>query len=96
MSTITPEDVKYIASLSRIHLRDEEIASLNTNLERILDYIEKLNKADISKVEATSHVLPVKNVFRKDKARPSLKQDEALQIAVEKHAGAFKVPKVIE
>ena len=93
---ITPKDVKYIASLSRIHLRDEEIEELTKNLENILHYIAKLEKLDVSKVEPTSHVLPLKNVFREDKVKPSLTQEEALKIAVDKHHGAFKVPKVIE
>lgn len=93
---ITAKDVQYIANLSRIHLRDEEIAELTKNLEHILHYIAKLEKLDVSKVEPTSHVIPMKNVFRQDVVTPSLSQEEALKIAVEKHQGSFKVPKVIE
>ena len=36
------------------------------------------------------------NVSRPDEVKPSLKQEEALKIAVETIDGAFKVPKVIE
>ena len=93
---ITEKDVKYIASLSRIHLRDEEIDKLTKNLEDILHYVEKLEKLDISNTEPTTHVLPLKNVYREDKVHTSLKQLEALKIAVEHYNGSFKVPKVIE
>ncbi len=93
---ITTKDVKYIASLSRLHLKEDEIGLLTKNLEDILHYIAKLKKTDVSKIAPTTHALPLKNVYREDKIVPSLTQKEALSISVEKHKGAFKVPKIIE
>ena len=93
---ISEKDVKYVASLARIHLSDDEIAGLTKNLEKILHYMEKLNKLDVSGVEPTSHVLPLQNVTRDDVVMPSLDQKTVLQMAVEKESGSFKVPKVIE
>ena len=93
---ITEKDVEYIASLSRIHLRQEEIVDLTQNLEKILNHIKKLKEADISNIEATSHVLTLNNVYRDDKIYPSLKQTDVLKMAVSTHQGSFKVPKVIE
>ena len=96
MKTITEKDVRTIASLSRIYLRDEEIQRLTKDLEGILDYIAKLEKLDTSLVEPTSHVLPLRNVFREDVFKESLGQKDVLKIAVEQTQGSFKVPKVIE
>ena len=96
MKVISKETAKKIASLSRIYLEDHEAEVLAKDLENILHYIEKISALDISQVDPTSHVLPLKNVFHKDIVKPSLTQDEALSIAVEKDKGAFKVPKVIE
>lgn len=93
---ITEKDVRYIAALARIHLKDDEVNHLTQDLEAILGYIAKLNKLDVANVEPTSHVLPMKNVYRDDIIKPSLPQKEALRIAVEQAKGAFKVPKVIE
>ena len=93
---ITPENVKYIASLARIHLREEEVSRLTKNLEDILGYIAKLEGLDVSQVEATSHVVPLHNVFRKDEVKPSLSQKESLEIAVTQKNGSFQVPLVIE
>ena len=93
---IRRDDVQYIANLSRIHLQDIEIEQLTKNLEDILGYIEKLNKLDVSQIQPTSHVLPLKNVFREDQIKPSLSQKEALGISIEQHNNSFKVPKVIE
>ncbi len=96
MKTISEKDVRYIASLSRIHLRDEEIQGLTKDLEGILGHIASLEKLDTSKVQPTSHVLALHNIFREDQVKPSLGQKEALKIAVEQAKGSFKVPKVIE
>lgn len=92
---ITKDDVQYIASLSRIHLQGDEIERLTKNLEDILHYVHKLEKLDVRAVEPTSHVLPLKNVYREDEIQPSLTQAEVMKVAVAQHNGFFKVPKVI-
>lgn len=93
---ISQKDVQYIASLARIHLDEGEISRLTKDLEGILEYVAKLEKLDVADVKPTSHVLPLKNVYREDKIKPSLPQKAALSIAVAQHNGSFKVPKVIE
>lgn len=93
---ISKNDVEYAAALARIHLQDDEVSRLAKNLEQILEYINKLNTLDVSKVDPTSHVLPLKNVHREDKVQPSLSQQEVLKISVQQLDGFFKVPKVIE
>jgi aspartyl-tRNA(Asn)/glutamyl-tRNA(Gln) amidotransferase subunit C len=93
---ITKDDVKYIASLARIHLQEHELEQLTHNLEDILHYVAKLQKLDVTNVEPTTHVLALKNVYREDVVKPSLTQKEALSISVAQHNGSFKVPQVIE
>jgi aspartyl-tRNA(Asn)/glutamyl-tRNA(Gln) amidotransferase subunit C len=96
MNKITKDNVVYIASLSRIYLREDEVESLTRNLEGILEYIDKLEKLDVTHVKPTSHIFSLENVYRSDDVKPSLTQEQALSIAVEQHNGSFKVPKVIE
>lgn len=93
---INPETARYIADLARIHLRENEVARLAGNLADILSYITKLEELDVSQIEPTSHVLPLKNVFRQDDVKPSLSQTDALKFSVSQQDGAFKVPLVIE
>ena len=93
---LTKEEVRYIASLSRIHLEEREVEYLTTNLAGILHYIEKLKKLDVSNIDPTSHVLPLKNVYRNDVVKPSLPQQEAVKISENQFNGFFKVPQVIE
>ncbi len=93
---ITRAIIRNIANLSRIHLEDHELDHLTKDLEKILEYVVKLEKLDVKRVKPTSHVLPLKNVYREDIVQASLPQREALQCAVSQQNGSFKVPKVIE
>ncbi len=93
---ILPDDVLKIAHLARIRLTGEEVASLGHDLEAILDYIAQLQGLALEGVEPTSHVLPLKNVYREDEVELSLGQEAALACAVERKDGFFKVPQIIE
>ena len=68
---ISKDDVKYVADLARIHLRDEEIEHLTTDLEKILQHIKKLDTLDVGEVQPTSHVYPLKLVQRVEQVRAS-------------------------
>jgi aspartyl-tRNA(Asn)/glutamyl-tRNA(Gln) amidotransferase subunit C len=93
---ISPEDVEYIAHLARISLKEEELDRLTKDLEGILHYINKLEKIDLSRIEPTSHVLALKNIYRQDEIKPSLPQAKALKTAASVSRGSFQVPRVIE
>ena len=89
-------DVDYVANLARLNLTPEEAKLFSAQLKDILTYVDKLKKAGIKGIPATSHVLPLENVFREDKVKPSLSASEALKNAPSKKGNFFKVPKVIE
>ncbi len=93
---LNEKDVKYVADLARMNLKDDEVQGLTKDLGAILDYIKTLEELDITDVPPTSHAMPIKNVFREDVVKPSLGQDKATSISIEKYKGAFKVPKIIE
>ncbi|HDZ77139.1 MAG TPA: Asp-tRNA(Asn)/Glu-tRNA(Gln) amidotransferase subunit GatC [Candidatus Omnitrophica bacterium] len=94
--SISREDVKYTANLARLELKDKELDILSKHLQDILDFIDKLKSVDIKEVAPTSHVLPIKNVYREDEVSRSLKTSDALKNAPSKDERFFKVPKVIE
>ncbi|MBL7072915.1 MAG: Asp-tRNA(Asn)/Glu-tRNA(Gln) amidotransferase subunit GatC [Candidatus Omnitrophica bacterium] len=95
--TITEDDVRYVANLSRLRLDDGEIVTFKDQLAGILGYIEQLNEVDVENVLPTTHVLSsMKNVFREDVLRESIPPEEALQNAPSKKDNFFKVPKIIK
>ena len=62
----------------------------------VLNYVEKLRQADVSRVEAAAHALPIFNVFREDAPRDWFTAEQALSNAPRKANGLFIVPKVVE
>ena len=93
---ITKEEVEHVAKLARLAVTEEEKERYSQQLSNILTYIEKLKELDTSKVDPTSHVLPMKNVFREDEVRPSLPREEILKNAPDRTEEFFRVPKIIE
>lgn len=93
---ISKKEVEYVARLARLELSEEEKEKFTEQLSQILSYINKLNELNTDKVKATSHVLPLSNIFREDKVKESLSQEATLSGAPSKAKGHFKVPKIIE
>ncbi|KPC72561.1 Asp-tRNA(Asn)/Glu-tRNA(Gln) amidotransferase subunit GatC [Laceyella sacchari] len=94
--SISKEQVQKVAMLGRLKLSEEEAEQYTTQLNDILQFVEKLNELDTENVEPTSHVLPMQNVLREDEVRPSLERDKALANAPEQQDGMFRVPAVFE
>lgn len=93
---VTLEDVRAVARLARLRFAAEEEERLTGELNRILEYMEKLNELDTEGVEPTSHVVPITNAFRADEVESFTGIEALLEAAPEKKEGYFKVPKIIE
>jgi len=93
---ITIREVEYIARLARIELTTDELQYYTFQLDRILEYINKLKEVNVEKVEPTTGVFPLKNVLREDEIKPSLDVKEVMKMAIVKEKNQFKVPKIIE
>lgn len=85
-----------MANLARIELNQEELNLFSGQLESVLEFIEKLKKADVSSVQPMSHILDIQNVLRADVPKESLPNALVLKNAPESLKGHFRVPKVIE
>lgn len=94
---ISRDNVIYIAHLARLGLTEEEVSHFQGQLERILEYADKLKTLDVGHVEPMTHILrDFKNVYRKDSVIPSLDPRAVLKIAPAVQGQFYKVPKVIE
>jgi len=93
---ISLKEVSHIAHLARLELTEEELERFSIQLSKILSYMDKLNELDTSNIEPTSHVIPIKNVFRDDEVFPSLSSEEALRNSPERTENFFRVPRIIE
>lgn len=95
-NVISDETMEYVGILAKLELSAEQKAQARKDMERMLDYIDKLNELDTSAVEPVSHVFPVHNVFREDEVTNGDDRENILANAPEKKEGAFVVPKTVE
>ena len=88
-------DITKISALARIRLSEPEKERMSGQFVQILKYIDKLNELDTENVEATSHVLPIQNVFREDKAQKNFPESDYLAQAPSQDHGHYQVPKIL-
>jgi aspartyl-tRNA(Asn)/glutamyl-tRNA(Gln) amidotransferase subunit C len=96
---ITEKEVRYVAGLSNLNLTDAEVARFQTDLDGILEHMDRLNEIDTTGVEPMAQVLfdaEETATLRADVVVAPLGNQAALRNAPQAGAGYFKVPKVIE
>ena len=96
---ITEQEVRNVAALANLKLRDDEIGKLRADLDGILEHMDALKEIDTSGVEPMAQVLfdaEETATLRSDVPLPPLGNEAALANAPQPGAGYFKVPKVIE
>ncbi len=96
MSEISTELVRHLAGLARIDLSEAELESLTGELAQIVESIAKVSEVATPDVVATSHPIPLSNVFREDEVRPSLTVEQALSGAAEREGDRFKVAAILD
>ena len=96
MSEITPDLVRHLAGLARIQVTDDEVARFTEQLSLIVDSVSTVKAAVEGDVPATSHPIPMANVFREDVVEPSLSQAEALSSAPDSADGRFRVHAILD
>ena len=93
---LKPEDVKSIAHLARLDIREEDIPNYAENLSRIFDFVQQLEAADTNGVEPMAHPLHMAQRLRADEVSESDNRELYQQNAPQTDAGLYLVPKVIE
>ena len=96
MSEITPDLVRHLAGLARIDVTDAEVARFAEQLALIVDSMASIKAAVQGDVPATSHPIPMANVFREDVVEPSLSQKAALSGAPDSADGRFRVHAILD
>jgi aspartyl-tRNA(Asn)/glutamyl-tRNA(Gln) amidotransferase subunit C len=86
-----------IAELARLDLGDAEArAAITNDMQRVLDFVEKLNEVDTTGVEPLIFMTDEENVLREDVAALEITKKEALMNAPVKDSDYFKVPRVVD
>ena len=93
---IEKKDVEKLAHLSRLELDDKAIEDMQSDMNKMLSFVEKINALDLDGVEPLAYMSDEVNVFRKDEVKQDISHDEALKNAPDKDTDYFRVPKVIK
>ena len=95
MSEITPDLVRHLGVLARIQLSEEEVTSLTGELDAIVESIAQVSEVAKSDVVATSHPIPMTNVFREDVPGDMLTLEQVLQNAPDTDGSRFRVTAIL-
>ena len=96
LSEITPDVVRHLAGLARIDVTDAEVNRFTEQLGLIVDSAATLKAAVAGDVPATSHPIPMKNIYREDVVLESLSQKAALSGSADSESGRFRVAAILD
>lgn len=95
-TTISIDDVYYVAGLAKIAVSEGEAAKLQAELDAILGYVRQLNELDTTDVEPTYQVTGLANVDRADEIIDyGVDQQALLKNVPHVQDNQIKVPKVL-
>ena len=93
---VNDELVSKITHLARLQLNESEKDAIKTDLQRMIEFVEKLNELYTTGVEPLLHMSDNVNILREDVVKGSIDRKEALKNAPVHDEEFFKVPKVIK
>lgn len=85
-----------LANLARLQFDDVEKAGIKNDLQRMIQFVEKLNELDTTGVAPLLHMSDNINVLRDDEVKGSISCEDGLKNAPLHDQQFFKVPKVIK
>ncbi len=94
--SITREEIKHIAELSRLELTEQEIIKFGGQLDSILKYVGQLNEVDTKRVEPTAQVSGLSDIWRADDVcKWNQNEVESALNQGEREGGQVKVKRVL-
>ena len=93
---LSTEQLRQLALLARLRLTPEEELVLATELDGILEYMNKLNEVNTDQVEAFRQAIKGLNPLRDDRVTNHSDTESLLANAPDRDGTFFKVPKIIE
>lgn len=98
---LSVDDVRKVASLARLSLRDEEVEPMRASLGAVLAYMERLQAVDTSGVDPLYNVNDGIAQLRGDEHGTPLRSEQLMNIAPQPreastHPPFIRVPKVID
>ncbi|MBB5638824.1 aspartyl-tRNA(Asn)/glutamyl-tRNA(Gln) amidotransferase subunit C [Pedobacter cryoconitis] len=85
-----------VADLARIEIAEQEVSTLQADMNKILTFMEKLNELDTANVKPLVYMNPEVNVWREDVVKQDIAVSEGLKNAALHNEEFFLVPKILD
>lgn len=95
IARLTRQQVADLAGLARLQVTPAELDMFAGQLDAILEAVARVGEVAAADVPATSHAVPLDNVFRDDVVTPSLPRTAVLAGAPDVQEGRFRVPRIV-
>ncbi|MEI6857912.1 Asp-tRNA(Asn)/Glu-tRNA(Gln) amidotransferase subunit GatC [Psychrilyobacter sp.] len=92
---LTREEVLKVAKLSMLEFKESEVTILQNELNDILEFVSKLDEANVEGIEPLTQVNDIYNSFREDIIEEPLTKEEAMKNAPDEVDGTFAVPRTV-
>lgn len=93
---ISLEQLQYMGRLARLEILPEEQEALLRDMEKIVQFVEKINELEIENVEPLIHLTAHPSEPRPDIPQTPLAKELVLRNAPRADSDYFRVPKVLE
>ena len=93
---VTDDIVKHIAHLARLEFKGEELEAIKGDMEKIIDFMDKLSEIGTENVEPLIFMNENVNVLREDVSNQTLTKENALANAPKSDSDYFRIPKVLD
>jgi aspartyl-tRNA(Asn)/glutamyl-tRNA(Gln) amidotransferase subunit C len=95
--SVSSDDVKKLAALSRIALSDEEVEKMRGEIDSIVSYIDVVQKVELPEGISASPHLDIQNVMRADEAphEKGMYSEDMLAQAPARQGNFLKVKKIL-
>jgi aspartyl-tRNA(Asn)/glutamyl-tRNA(Gln) amidotransferase subunit C len=93
---ITEELIDHIAHLARLEFQGEDKVSIQKDMERMIEFVDKLSEIDTANVEPLIFMSEEMNRLREDEPNVTVTHEEALMNAPKKDSDYFRIPKVLD
>lgn len=92
---IDDETIENVCILAKLDLDDAAKEKAREDMQKMLDYVEKLDELDTDGVEPLSHIFGDQNVFREDEVTNGDNREAMLKNAPKAKEWQYQVPKTI-
>lgn len=89
-------DVRAVAALARLSVRDEDVAGLQADLERLLEFVDALREIDVEGVEPMLRPVPTEGALRDDVREPGLAGTPLEDLGRATEDGRLVVPRTLD